>query len=138
MNIAAKIAPVVIALPFLSAQQAPTESVRPPASHKLALAVAGLLGWQVGPPSTAFKGDTFLDATVRTDAAGMGAIEAISAQQVSSEIAKPLDEKLTASEREAIRSKLNALKMRAAYRAERLGPHDGATLDFARSIGAEL
>ena len=88
MNYAAKSALLIALFPLLNlvAQAPPTESVRPPASRKMSLAVAGLMQWQVGLPSTAFKGATFLDAAVKTDAAGLGAIEAFNSQQAGPQI----------------------------------------------------
>src|SRR5260370_25046928 len=88
---------------LLPAQAPPTESVRPPYAHKVALAVTGLLGWRVGTQSTSFKGATFFDAATKTDAAGLGAIEAFSSQRVSADIAKSFDSNLSAQERDAIR-----------------------------------
>jgi type 1 glutamine amidotransferase len=117
----------------------PTESVRPSSSHKIALATAGLMGWYVGLPSTAFGDLTFLEAAVKTDAAGLGAIEGFNTQKVSSEIAKNLDFNLTPSEQTAVKNKLKALNMRLyAYHIDKLGPGDKAALEFAKDMGAEI
>jgi type 1 glutamine amidotransferase len=118
---------------------ASTESVRPSASHKIALATAGLMGWHVGLPSTAFPNLAFLEAAVKTDAAGLGAIEGFNTQKVSSEIAKNLDFNLTPSEQAAVKNKLKALNMRMyAYHVDKLGPDDKAVLQFAKDMGAEI
>ena len=101
------LARLIFALPaLLTAQATHTESVRPPESHKVALAVTGLLGWRVGAQSADFKGATFFDAAVKTDAAGLGAIEAFSSQKVSADIAKNFDSNLSVPEQDAIRKKL--------------------------------
>ena len=128
------------ALPaLLIAQSTHPESVRPPDSHKVALAVTGLLGWRVGAQSARFKDATFFDAAVKTDAAGLGAIEAFSSQKVSADIAKNFDSSLSAPEQEAIRKKLKALSLHlAAYHVDKLGPGDGNVLEFAKSLGAGM
>src|SRR5436190_13558584 len=101
---------------------APSESVRPSASHKVALAVTNLMGWHVGLPSTAFKGATFLEAATKTDAAGLGAIEGFNNQNVSPQIAKRLDYNLTPAEQAAVKDRLKALNVRLyAYHADKLG-----------------
>jgi len=126
---------------MLCAQVAPgrKESVRPSASHKIALATAGLMGWHVGLPSTAFPNLTFLEAVVKTDAAGIGAIEGFNTQKVSPEIAKNLDSNLTPSEQTAVKDKLKALNVRLyAYHVDKLGPDDKAALQFAKDMGAEI
>src|SRR3984893_586909 len=125
-----------LAGPMLLRAQAPqTESVRPPASHKVALAVTGLLGWRVGAQATNFKDATFFEAAVKTDAAGLGAIEAFSSQKVSADIAKSFDLNLSSPEQDAIRKKLKALNLHlAAYHVDKLGPGDGKVLEFAKSL----
>src|SRR3984893_19134895 len=96
-----------LAGPMLLPAQAPqTESVRPPSSHKVALAVTGLLGWRVGTQSTSFKDATFFEAATKTDAAGLGAIEAFSSQKVSADIAKSFDSNLSAQERDEIQKQM--------------------------------
>jgi type 1 glutamine amidotransferase len=129
-----------LAGPMLMRAQAPqTESVRPPSSHKIALAVTGLLGWRVGAQSAGFKDATFFDAAVKTDAAGLGAIEAFSSQKVSGDIAKSFDSNLSAPEQDAIRKKLKGLSLHlAAYHVDKLGPGDGKVLEFAKSLGADM
>ena len=117
----------------------PTESVRPPASHKIALAVTGLMGWHVGLPSTAFRDLSFLEAAVKTDAAGLGAIEAFNTQKVSPQIAKNLDYNLAPDEQAQVKDKLKALSMRLyAYHVDKLGPDDRKPLQFAKDMGADL
>src|ERR1700684_123095 len=92
-------AALFFALPaLLIAQDTPPECVRPPDSHEVALAVTGLLGWRVGAQSAGFKDATFFDAAVKTDALGLGAIEAFSSQKVSADIAKSFDSNLSAPE----------------------------------------
>jgi type 1 glutamine amidotransferase len=134
--------PAVFALLFpmlLPAQAPPTESVRPPSSHKVALAVTGLLGWRVGAKSTSFKDATFFDAATKTDAAGLGAIEAFSSQKVSADIAKSFDSNLSAGEQDAIRTKLKSLNLHlAAYHVDTLQPGDGKVLEFAKALGADM
>jgi type 1 glutamine amidotransferase len=129
-----------LAGPMLLLAQAPqTESVRPPSSHKIALAVTGLLGWRVGAQSAGFKDATFFDAAVKTDAAGLGAIEAFSSQKVSGDMAKSFDSNLSAQEQDAIRKKLKGLSLHlAAYHVDKLGPGDGKVLEFAKSLGADM
>jgi type 1 glutamine amidotransferase len=118
---------------------APTDSVRPSNSHKIALATAGLLGWHVGLPSTAFSNLTFLEAAVKTDAAGLGVIEGSNTQKVSAEIAKNLDSNLTPDEQTAVKNKLKALNVRMyAYHVDKLGADDKAALQFAKDMGAEI
>ncbi len=131
---------VFLAFPMALQAQAPqTESVRPPSSHKVALAVTGLLGWHVGTQSTSFKDATFFDAATKTDAAGLGAIEAFSSQKVSADIAKSFDSNLSAGERDAIQKKLKSLNLHlAAYHADTLGPDDGKVLEFAKALGADM
>src|SRR5271156_3585600 len=100
-------APLFFALPaLLIAQATHSESVRPPDSHRVALAVTGLLEWRVGAQSADLKDATFFDAAVKTDAAGLGAIEAFSSQEVSADIAKSFDLNLSAPEQDAIGRKL--------------------------------
>ena len=129
-----------LAGPMLMPAQAPqTESVRPPSSHKIALAVTGLLGWRVGAQSAGFNDATFFDAAVKTDAAGLGAIEAFSSQKVSAAIAKSFDSNLSAPEQDAIRKKLKGLALHlAAYHVDKLGPGDRKVLEFAKSLGADM
>lgn len=131
---------IFLAFPILlPAQAPPTESVRPPSSHKVALAVTGLLGWRVGIQSTSFKDATFFDAATKTDAAGLGAIEAFSSQKVSADIAKSFDSNLSAGERDAIQKKLKSLNLHlAAYHVDTLGPGDGKVLEFAKALGADM
>jgi type 1 glutamine amidotransferase len=130
---------VFLAAAMLSAQAPQTESVRPPSSHKVSLAVTGLLGWRVGAQSTAFRNATFFEAAKKTDAAGLGAIEAFSSQKVSADIAKNLDANLSADEQAAIRNKLKALNLHlAAYHVDKLGPDDGRILAFAKTLGADV
>jgi type 1 glutamine amidotransferase len=133
-------AAVLLGLSALSTAQTPhTDSVRPPASHKIALAVPGLLGWHVGTQSTAFQNATFFDAIAKTDAAGLGAIEAFSSQKVSGEIAKNFDVNLSAAEQDAVRNKLKAFSMHlAAYHVDKLGPGDSRVLAFAKAMGADM
>jgi type 1 glutamine amidotransferase len=124
---------------LLLAQAQQTESVRPPSSHKIALAVTGLLGWQVGSQSAGFKDATFFDAAVKTDAAGLGAIEAFSSQRVSGDMAKSFDSNLSAPEQDAIRKKLKGLSLHlAAYHVDKLGRGDGKVLEFAKFLGADM
>ena len=59
-----------------------------PPRDAVALAVTELLVWRVGTQSTSFKDATFFDAATKTDAAGLGEIEAFSSQKVSADIAK--------------------------------------------------
>ncbi|HXJ38234.1 MAG TPA: ThuA domain-containing protein [Bryobacteraceae bacterium] len=114
----------------------PSESVRPGASHKVAGAVGGLLGWRVGAPSGAYGAATFVEAAIKTDAAGLGVIEASSSQKASPQISKNLDSSLSADELAAIKTKLRALSMRVgAYRVDKV---DRAALDFAKSLGADM
>ena len=127
---------VGISLPG-EAQKTPDESVRPPAGHSIAQSVAGLLGWEVGAPSTAFQGATFTEAAKKTDAAGLGAIEAFSTQKALAG-AGNLDQNLTSEQRDAVRDRLTALKMRMVYHAAKLGPGDAAVLEFAKSLGAKV
>jgi type 1 glutamine amidotransferase len=131
---------LIFALPaLLIAQATHPESVRPPDSHKVALAVTGLLGWGVGPQFAGFKGATFFDAAVKTDAAGLGAIEAFSSQKVSADIAKSFDSNLSALEQDAIGKKLKALSLHlAAYHVDKLESGDGKVLEFAKSLGADM
>jgi len=76
---------------------------------------------------------------VRTDAAGLGVIEASSSLKASAQITKNLNSGLSTEELNAIRTKLRALGMRVgAYRVEKLGGGDRATLDFAKALGADL
>jgi hypothetical protein len=134
------LAPLFFVLPaLLIAQATHPESVRPPDSHKVALAVTGLLGWRLGARPAGFKDATFFDAAVKTDAAGLGAIEAFSSQKVSADIAKNFDSSLSAPEQGAIRKKLKALSLNlAAYHVDKLGPGDGNVLEFAKSLGAGM
>ena len=126
-------------LVLLPGQAPQTESVRPPSSHKVALAVTGLLGWRVGAQSTGFKDATFFDAATKTDAAGLGAIEAFSSQKVSADIAKSFDSNLSAQERDAIRTKLKSLNLHlTAYHVDTLEPSDGKVLEFAKALGADM
>src|SRR5260370_3532826 len=129
-----------LAGPMLMRAQAPqTESVRPPSSRKVGVAVRGLLGWRVGAQSAGFKDATFFDAAVKTDASGLGAIEAFSSQKVSADIAKGFDSNLSAPEQDAIRKKLKGLSLHlAAYHVDKLGPGDGKVLEFAKSLGADM
>ncbi len=127
-----------VAISSLSAQ-APTESIRPPASHRIALALPGLLGWHVGLASTAFRDLTFLEAAVKTDAAGLGAIEGFNTQKVSPQIAKNLDYNLTPGEQAAVKDRLKALSMRLyAYHVDKTGADDRKTLQFAKDMGADI
>jgi type 1 glutamine amidotransferase len=117
----------------------PTESVRPPASHKISLALPGLMGWHVGLPATAFRDLTFIEAAVKTDAAGLGAIEGFNTQKASPEIAKNLDYNLTPDERTAIQNKLQALGMRLyAYHVDKISADDRKPLQFAKDMGADV
>lgn len=118
--------------------KAPTESVRPPASHKVALAVTGLMGWHAGVASTA-AGDNFLDAAVKTDAVGLGTIEGFSTQKAGPQIAKNLDAGLSDAERAAVKAKLQALSMDFyAYHVDRITGTDRAPFDFAKAMGAHV
>lgn len=115
------------------------QSVREPNSRHVRTSVTGLLGWSVGAKSTAFGQDTFLEAAVKTDAAGLGFIEGFSTQKVSPEIPQNLDSQLSAAQAAEIKSALQALKLRMiAYHVESLGPDSHKDLDFAKSLGASL
>lgn len=121
------------------AQAPPTESVRKPASHKIAGAVGGLLGWRVGAPATAYKDATLLEAIVKADAAGLGVIEAFSTQKVSAQIAKNFDSGLTADEQATVKARFRALAMHlGAYSVGRIGPDDRKALEFAKAMGADM
>jgi type 1 glutamine amidotransferase len=93
----------------------------------------------VGAQSAGFNDATFFDAAVKTDAAGLGAIEAFSSQKVSAAIAKSFDSNLSAPEQDAIRKKLKGLALHlAAYHVDKLGPGDRKVLEFAKSLGADM
>lgn len=121
----------------IEAQNLSDESIRPPASHSVAQSVTGLMGWEVGAPSTSFEGRTFMEAAKKTDAAGLGAIEAFSTQKALPG-AGNLDQNLTPEQRDAVRERLAALKMRIVYHAAKLGSGDAPVLEFAKSLGAKL
>ena len=120
-----------------AAAAAPSESVRT-GTHRISGSVAGLLGWRVGAPASA-TATSFLEGAVKTDAAGLGVIEASSSQKTSAQIAKNLDATLTADELAAVKTKLRALGLRVgAYRVSKLAAGDRAVLDFAKSLGADI
>ncbi len=115
----------------------PSESVRT-GTHRISASVTGLLGWRVGAPSSAY-GASFLEGAVKTDAAGLGVIEASASQKASAQISKNLDASLSAAELDAVKTKLRALGLRVgAYRVSKLGAGDRAVLDFAKSLGADI
>src|SRR5206468_7213561 len=60
-------------------------------------------------------------------------------QNVSREIAKRLDDNLTAAERTSVKDRLNALNVHMyAYHVDKLGADDRKTLEFAKDMGAAI
>ena len=119
----------------------PLESVRPANSRRTRTAVAGLLGGKVGIRSTAFGQIAFLEAAVKTDAAGLAFIEGFSSQRVSPQVAKNLDANLSPDEIAGVRNKLRALNLKMpAYHVDAI-PADEASrrrlFEFAKSLGAD-
>jgi type 1 glutamine amidotransferase/sugar phosphate isomerase/epimerase len=97
-----------------------------------------LLSWRTGPGAAAFPRVTFLESVARADELGMAAIEASSAQQVSSQIRKNLTYDLSAAEIAAVKDALKAANVQiGAYRVTPLTA-DRHVFDFAKALGAGL
>lgn len=79
------------------------------------------MGWSAGLPSTAFKDLTFLEAAVKTDAAGLGAIEGSSIQKVSPQLANNVDQDLAPGERTARHGKAKGAERAPTSRSSTTG-----------------
>ena len=99
-------------------------------------------GWRVGVPSTAIAGLTFSAVLARADALSVTSVEAVSTQITAAEVAKPLDPRLQAGERNAIVHRLRELNQQVlAYRAGDLGADVASrrgVLALAKAINAPL
>src|ERR1041384_8579372 len=73
----------------------PSISVRPPDQGKFRTTALPALGWRLGVRSDAFGPLTFWEAAAKADAAGLAAIEGVSTQRVSPDIARNLDYNLS-------------------------------------------
>jgi type 1 glutamine amidotransferase len=96
-----------------------------------------LTQWQLSLPAAGLRVPTFLDAVVRADAAGVDFVEGSSGQQVSTQIAKPLDWNLGAGELTALRDRMGAIRM-SAYRVENFPTERAAQrklFEFAKAMG---
>jgi type 1 glutamine amidotransferase len=139
---------VLAALPILAqtptgrgANAVPSVSVRrtdPRAGRTLMTAI---LGWRLGVRADAVGASTFWEAAAAADAGGVAFVEGISTQNVSPDIARPLDHNLGAVEIERARTRLSELRLRmAAYRLAAL-PADRETrrkaFEFGKTLGAD-
>ena len=85
-------------------------------------------GWRVAMPANAIKGMTLSDVLAHSDAPlGLLGVDALSTQQVSFEVPKPLDQRLKAGERGALNYRLRELNQQIlVYRLESV-PADDAS-----------
>jgi len=92
--------------------------------------------WDLAIPG---MGLTFLESVVRADAALVPYVEASSAERVSQQVQKNLDQNLTAAELAAVKTAMGENVKVSAYRVESL-PADAATrrrvFDFVHALGA--
>ena len=97
-----------------------------------------LTGWKFALPANGVGVPTFLEAIVRTDAAGVSFIEGSSTQKVGADLAKNLDTSLTAAEIASVRARMGNIRM-STYRVET--PGDAAAqrklFEFAKAMGAD-
>jgi uncharacterized protein len=120
----------------------PSVSVRPADRGRMRTSANTILGWRLGVRADAFGSGTFSDAAMKTDAAGLSAIEGVSTQQVSAEIPKHLDYHLTADEITKVKNRLDELRLRMpAYSIDVL-PNDADSrrkiFGFAKALGADM
>ena len=120
----------------------PSISVRPPDQGKFRTTALTALGWRLGVRSDAFGPVTFWEAAAKADAAGLSAIEGVSTQKVSPDIARNLDYNLSTGEIAKVRTRLEELRLRMpAYRLEAMPAEENARrkiFGFVKELGADL
>ncbi len=120
----------------------PSVSVRPPDQGSLRTTAMTALGWRLGARTDAFGPVTFWEAAAKADAAGIPAVEGVSTQKVSPEIAKSMDYNLSPDEVTKVKNRLDELRLRMpAYYVAAMPADDSSrrkVFMFARDLGADL
>jgi type 1 glutamine amidotransferase/sugar phosphate isomerase/epimerase len=99
------------------------------------------LGWRLGLPARVFPQDTLFELIDRAEPLGLLHLEGHDQLVVSSEIDRPLDHRLDADQRRAIRLKLDARGVRLLAYQVQSAPADNEAwrqvFEFARRMGIE-
>lgn len=109
---------------------------------RLRTALDTIAGWPVAVPLQSYRGETFADAVLKASALRLAVVEGSSSQEVSAQIRKPLDYRLTSQDVQAVVTQLKTagLQLRV-YAIPALGPDDETTrkqFEFARALGATI